>query len=105
LAAIQIARSNTRVHHRVTFFAILGSESIYDILVGVAGNQAFDWATLDSEIKTAGHKNVSGDASFAALRLLIAQNRISLRSCTTAVLVVEDSADRLMQHRQCVFDV
>ena len=77
---------------------------IYAILVGVAGNEVLVWAELDSEIKTAELKNVSGNASFAfaALRLLIAKNRISLRSCTTTVLAVRDSADCvLMQHRQC----
>ena len=76
---------------------------IYAILVGVAGNQVLEWAELDSEIKTAELKNVSGNASFAALRLLIAKNRISLGSCTATVLVAGDFADCvLMQHRQCV---
>lgn len=75
--ASQIARSNTRVHRP---FAILGSVGIYAILVGVAGNQVLKWAELDSEIKTAELKNVSGNASFAfaVLRLLIA--RIGLPS-------------------------
>ena len=68
--------------------------SIYAILVGTAGNQVLEWPELDSEIKTAELKNVSGNASFAAFRLLIAQHRISLRSCTSTVLVVENSADR-----------
>lgn len=53
---------------------------IYATLVGVAGNEVLGWAGLDSEIKTAELKNVSGNASlaFAALRLLIA--RIELPS-------------------------
>jgi len=88
--ASQIARSNTRVHHPLRY---LGSVSIHVVLIGVAGGQVLGWTDLDNEIKTAKLKNVSGNASFVALRLLIAQNRNSLRSCTTTVLILEDSAD------------
>jgi hypothetical protein len=35
------------------------SELIF-VLVGMAGNQVLEWSDLDSEIKTAGLKDVSG---------------------------------------------
>jgi len=34
------------------------------VFPGMAGNQVLEWSDLDSEIKTAGLKDVSGDAYF-----------------------------------------
>ena len=39
------------------------------VLAGMAGNQVLEWTDLDSEIKTAGLKNVSRHVS-TVLRLL-----------------------------------
>jgi hypothetical protein len=58
------------------------------VLAGMAGNQVFEWSDLDSEIKTAGLKDVSG-ASCLSQRgaLLIVPYRIllPLRTCTRYV--------------------
>jgi hypothetical protein len=43
-----------------------GLWELISVLAGMAGNQVLEWSDLDSEIKTAGLKDVSGGACLSA---------------------------------------
>jgi hypothetical protein len=63
------------------------------VLVGMAGNQVLEWSDLDSEIKTAGLKDVSRVAKFLISQCgasLTVSHRIllPLRTCTRCVVWV-----------------
>jgi hypothetical protein len=68
---------------------------LVSVLAGSAGNQVLEWSELDSEIKTAGLKDVSGDACLSKQRSLTVSHRIllPLRICTLCIGYRKGSAN------------
>lgn len=62
----------------------------------MAGSEVFEWPDLDSEIKTAGLKNVSGGICFVTLLSWSVPHRtlLPLQTCTPYVYHTRDTANR-----------
>lgn len=72
-----------------------GSLTLMSVFTGTAGNQVLDWPDLDSDIKTAGLKNVSQGAHFSKQRSMTVPHRILLllQTCTLCVAYWTGSAN------------